>query len=187
MDPLHQEYARTLTIHHYRPKQNPWRPLGQYFYRIIEDGTHTQYRLSVIESLIPAHAEGPVYHFHEMHDEGFYVTKGKLRFHTPIQPPIDASAGDFVVIPIRMPHKFSNPFDEEAVFVNTISPGFFVRYFEHLERAIAGGEVLTREVNCEALRRFATVPLTGQDIEEMEKMGMFLWVEEEFYYLGMEV
>lgn len=43
-----------------------WRP--------IENGSNTQYRLGVIESLLPPKTDGPVFHFHEMHDEGFYVT-----------------------------------------------------------------------------------------------------------------
>lgn len=43
-----------------------WRP--------IEDGSTTQHRLAVIESLLPPQTSGPVFHFHEMHDEGFYVT-----------------------------------------------------------------------------------------------------------------
>ena len=43
-----------------------WRPL--------EDGSNTQMRLSMIESLVPPKSDGPVFHFHEMHDEGFYVT-----------------------------------------------------------------------------------------------------------------
>jgi hypothetical protein len=49
-----------------------WRP--------IEDGSNTQYRLAVIESLIPPHKDGPIFHFHEMHDEGFYVTVGGFFF-----------------------------------------------------------------------------------------------------------
>ncbi|KAA8650837.1 hypothetical protein EYZ11_003802 [Aspergillus tanneri] len=168
MDRVDKELARSLTIHHYRPEQTPWRRLGQYLYRVVEDGSHTQYRLSAIESLIPPHSEGPVFHFHEMHDEGFYVTKGKVRFHSPGRDDVDASAGEFVVIPIRLPHRFSNPFDEDAIFMNTITPGFFVRYFECLEELIGNGTVLTPEINKEALRRFATVPLLREDIDEME-------------------
>lgn len=43
-------------------------------YRVLEDGTHTQNRLGIIESLIPAHSQGPIFHYHEMHDEGFIIT-----------------------------------------------------------------------------------------------------------------
>lgn len=43
-------------------------------YRVLEDGTHTQNRLGIIESLIPARSQGPIFHYHEMHDEGFVIT-----------------------------------------------------------------------------------------------------------------
>ncbi|KAL8976317.1 MAG: hypothetical protein Q9177_006883 [Variospora cf. flavescens] len=139
-------------------------------YRILEDGSQTQYRLCVIESLIPPNSDGPVFHFHEMHDEGFYVTKGKVRFHSPGRGHLDAGQGDFVTVPIRLPHKFSNPFDEEAVFINTITPGFFVRYFEYLEELIGEGTTLTPEANMAALKRFATVPLTDEMIKQFEEV-----------------
>ena len=56
-----------------------------------------------------------------MHDETFLVTKGIVRFSTPglkePQPDVDAKAGDYVTVPIRAPHTFSNPFDKEAVSI----------------------------------------------------------------------
>ena len=56
--------------------------------------------------------------------------------------------------------------------MNTITPGFFVRYFEHLEDLIGAGTVLTPEINKAALRRFATVPLIQEDIDDMERKGV---------------
>ena len=126
-------------------------------------------RLAAIESLLPPRTMGPVFHFHEMHDEGFLIKTGTVRFHSPGRPNIDAKAGDLVTIPIRLPHRFSNPFDEEAIFVNTITPGFFVRYFEHLEELIGEGKELTPEVNRAALMRFATIPLSDEQVEQLEK------------------
>ena len=126
-------------------------------------------RLAAIESLLPPQTLGPVFHFHEMHDEGFLIKSGKVRFHSPGRPDVDAKAGDLVVIPIRLPHRFSNPFDEEAVFVNTITPGFFVRYFEHLEELIGEGKELTPEVNRAALMRFATIPLSYDQVQQLEE------------------
>lgn len=71
--------APTGTMYYHLCCTHPY--LGSYvtltledLYRVMEDGTHTQYRLAAIESLLPPHSEGPVFHFHEMHDEGFYVT-----------------------------------------------------------------------------------------------------------------
>jgi quercetin dioxygenase-like cupin family protein len=62
-----------------------------------------------------------------MHDETFLVTKGTVRFTVPEAPGlegkiIDAKTGDYVVVPTRAPHTFSNETDEEARFVNTFTP-----------------------------------------------------------------
>lgn len=73
-----------------------------------------------------------------------------------------------LTIPIRLPHKFSNPFDEEAVFINTATPGFFIRYFEYLEALIGTGTELTPEANRAALIRFATIPLNEEDVKRLE-------------------
>ncbi|EFY93693.1 AraC-like regulator [Metarhizium acridum CQMa 102] len=100
------------------------------------------------------------------------IMKGKVRFHVPGRPSVDVTAGEMVTVPVRLPHKFSNPFDEEAVFINTATPGFFVRYFEHLENLIGEGNVLTPEVNAEALKRFATIPLPPEDVNRLEETGM---------------
>lgn len=45
----------------------------------MEDGSNTQFRLAAIESLLPPKSDGPVFHFHEMHDEGFYVSVWDIR------------------------------------------------------------------------------------------------------------
>ncbi|KAI8679546.1 Cupin-2 domain-containing protein [Fusarium keratoplasticum] len=169
MDSATEAYAETLRINHFKPEEVPWRRLGQYLWRPIEDGSNTQYRLAVIESLLPPKSDGPVFHFHEMHDEGFY--KGTVRFHSPGRPDVDCKAGEMLTIPIRLPHKFSNPFDEEAVFINTATPGFFIRYFEHLEALIGSGKELTPEANIAALRRFATIPLSEEEVNRLEEIA----------------
>ena len=53
--------------------------------------------------------------------------------------------------------------------MNTITPGFYVRYFKHLEDLIGEGTILTPEVNKAALRLFATVPVSQEDVEDMER------------------
>lgn len=84
-------------------------------------------RISAIELIIPPKTPGPPPHWHEMHDETFLVTKGTVRFHVPEAPGlepkiIDAKEGDYVVVPTRAPHTFSNETDEEARFFNTFTP-----------------------------------------------------------------
>lgn len=109
-------------------------------------------------------------HWHEMHDEMFYTTKGTVRFHvipTEDQPEkqIDAHTGDFVSVPVRAPHTFSNPFDEEAIFINTYTPSFYINYFKLLGQMIGDGP-MTPEKNAEAMAHFATLPVPKEYIEK---------------------
>lgn len=99
------------------------------------------------------------------------IKKGKVRFHVPGRPTVDVCAGEVLTVPVRLPHKFSNPFDEEAIFINTATPGFFIRYFELLENMIGEGKVLTPEINAEALKRFATIPVPVEDVKRLESQG----------------
>lgn len=169
LDTTTLNYMKTLRLKHFRSASVPWRSMGQYKYRIVEDGTNTQDRLSVVESAIPPKSHGPIFHFHEMHDETFYVTEGMVRFHCPGQPSIDAGVGDMVIVPTRMPHRFSNPFEKEGKFVSTNTPSHYARYFYYLEYLIGEGNELTPEVNKAAMRRFATVPLQDDDIKVLER------------------
>jgi oxalate decarboxylase/phosphoglucose isomerase-like protein (cupin superfamily) len=97
-----------------------------------------------------------------MHDETFYTTVGTIRYHLPSPNPgepektIDAATGDFVTVPIRAPHTFSNPFDEEAKFVNTYTPAFYINYFKMLGELVGEGQ-MTPEKNKQAMASFATI------------------------------
>lgn len=99
--------------------------------RIIEDGSHTQGRLGLIEATVPPGPTGPPQHVHREHDEVFIVTKGKLRFTTGADS-IDATMGSCVTVPAGAPHTFSNPFDEPAKFICTLTPDLYIQYFRDL-------------------------------------------------------
>jgi oxalate decarboxylase/phosphoglucose isomerase-like protein (cupin superfamily) len=93
-----------------------------------------------------------------MHDETFLVTRGVVRFHAPDGKFVDAAAGDYVTVPIRAPHTFSNPFDDEAEFLNTYTPAFYINYFKMLAEMQKGDAVMSKEKNLEAMSHFATMP-----------------------------
>jgi oxalate decarboxylase/phosphoglucose isomerase-like protein (cupin superfamily) len=93
-----------------------------------------------------------------MHDETFLVTAGVVRFHAADGTHYDAATGDYVTVPIRAPHTFSNPGDVEAKFFNTYTPAFYIGYFKALAKLSAGDGQMSREKNLMVMQRFATIP-----------------------------
>jgi hypothetical protein len=93
-----------------------------------------------------------------MHDETFLVTAGVVRFHVLDGTYHDAHVGDYVTVPIRAPHTFSNPGDVEARFVNTYTPAFYIGYFKALAEISAGDGQMSKEKNLAVMQRFATIP-----------------------------
>ncbi|KAI0102484.1 RmlC-like cupin domain-containing protein [Nemania sp. FL0031] len=147
--------------------------LGPIKCRIMEDGSRTDElpagvmslpsrvdnRIGAAEFTVPANTSGPPPHWHEMHDETFLVTKGMIRFHAPDGKHIDAKEGDYVVVPTRAPHTFSNPTAEEAIFFNTFTPAYYINYFKLMaEMAGGGSRPLTKDEFVEAMSRYATIP-----------------------------
>jgi oxalate decarboxylase/phosphoglucose isomerase-like protein (cupin superfamily) len=103
---------------------------------------------------IPGKTPGPILHWHRMHDETFLVTKGRIRFTTD-KGIVDTKAGDYVIVPTKAIHTFSNPFDEEAEFFNTFTPAYYVDYLRMLAEAMKGGESM-QEKQRSIMAQFAT-------------------------------
>lgn len=151
--------------------------LGTMKLRVMEDGSNTgklhspasknpwnqlieiDMRLSCAELTISPGTRGPPPHWHEMHDETFLVTKGVVRFHLPGKPDLDAKSGDYVVVPTRSPHTFSNPTDGESAFFNTFTPAFYINYFKLLSELSPHGKPLSPEANQKAMAYYATLPV----------------------------
>ncbi|KAI8677586.1 hypothetical protein LRP88_12487 [Fusarium phalaenopsidis] len=140
--------------------------IGPIICRVLEDGSNTDNRLGAAEFTIPAKMDGPPAHWHEMHDETFLVTAGTIRFHAPEGKTVDAQAGDYVVVPTRAPHTFSNPGDVEARFFNTFTPSFYINYFRLMEDMFKSGMPMNKDTVQQAMSRFATLPA------DVDKMGM---------------
>ncbi|CAG5143039.1 uncharacterized protein ALTATR162_LOCUS1272 [Alternaria atra] len=132
--------------------------LGHITCRIMEDGSRTDNRIGSAEFTLPPNTAGPPAHWHEMHDETFLVTQGMVRFHAPDGAQHDAHVGDYVTVPIRAPHTFSNPTNEEAKFFNTFTPAFYIDYFKILAEISKTDEKMSKEKNIEVMSRFATIP-----------------------------
>src|ERR1700733_2918354 len=124
--------------------------------RLVEDGSGTAHRLGVAVLTVPPHTDGPPAHWHQKHDETFYVSAGTARF-TVGDTQREAPAGTFVSVPIGAEHTFANPGDEPVVMLNTFTPDFYVDYLRDLRELEASGE-MTSEAILGVMARYATYP-----------------------------
>jgi quercetin dioxygenase-like cupin family protein len=132
--------------------------LGTTRMRVLEDGSHTGHRLAITESVLAPHTQGPPQHRHGLHDEGFYVLSGTIRF-TVGDEDHDATTGTLVMVPPGTPHTFANPTDQPAVMLSTFTPDLYVQYFRDLQEMLAAGRPLTRQAGIDAMSRYATEPV----------------------------
>ncbi|MFF4448260.1 cupin domain-containing protein [Streptomyces sp. NPDC001502] len=136
--------------------------LGTTRMRVLEDGSHTGHRLAITESVLAPHTQGPPQHRHGLHDEGFYVLSGTVRF-TVGDEDLDATTGTLVMVPPGTPHTFANLTDEPAVLLSTFTPDLYVQYFRDLHEVLKGAQGLTPQANVDAMSRYATEPATDLD------------------------
>ncbi|MDJ1134200.1 cupin domain-containing protein [Streptomyces iconiensis] len=127
--------------------------------RVLEDGSHTGHRLAIAESVLAPHTPGPPQHRHALHDEGFYIVSGTVRFTVGDQVH-DATAGALVMVPPGAPHTFANVTGQPAVMLSTFTPDLYVQYFRDLQDITAGGQPLTPQAGAHAMSRYATEPAT---------------------------
>ncbi|GGM14015.1 cupin [Streptomyces fumigatiscleroticus] len=133
--------------------------MGTTLMRILEDGSHTEHRLGIAESVLAPHTPGPPQHRHARHDEGFYIVSGTVRF-TVGDKDHDATTGTLVMVPPGVPHTFANPTDRPAVMLSTFTPDLYVQYFRDLQSVTADGRPLTPQVTTYVMSRYATEPAT---------------------------
>ncbi|MFE5520917.1 cupin domain-containing protein [Streptomyces virginiae] len=136
--------------------------LGTTRMRVLEDGSHTGHRLAITESVLAPHTQGPPQHRHGLHDEGFYVLSGTVRF-TVGREEHDATTGTLVMVPPGTPHTFANLTDEPAVLLSTFTPDLYVPYFRDLQAVLADGQGLTPQAHADAMSRYSTEPATDLD------------------------
>ena len=134
---------------------------------MIEDGSGTAHRLAVAILTVPAHTDGPPAHWHQTHDETFYVIAGTARF-TVGDTQHDAPAGTFVSVPIGAAHTFANPGDEPAIILNTFTPDLYVDYFRDLSQLAAAGE-MTPEAILAVMARYSTYPAGTPALDNADK------------------
>lgn len=128
---------------------------------IVEDGTTTNHRLAVGIITLPPGAGGPPPHWHQEHDEGFYVISGTPVFSIG-EEQVEAPAGTFIMVPVEAEHTFANPGLETAVILNTFTPDFYVGYFREGQNMLDSGTEMTSEAIGELMARYHTYPVNEQ-------------------------
>lgn len=92
--------------------------------KAVGDATHG--RLTVAEFVNPPGFAPPLHrHLHE--DELFYVLSGTARFACGDRT-FEAEAGDFVLLPVGLPHTFSVGTDEPLRALQITTPAGFERF-----------------------------------------------------------
>jgi quercetin dioxygenase-like cupin family protein len=124
--------------------------------RVLEDGSCTDDRLGAVMITVPPKVDQIPPHLHRMHDETFLVISGKLRFSAG-KDSYDVTAGGYVVVPIGASHKFTNPFDEPAVFFNSFTPAYYVNYLREISRLETTGQINKEDI-LKIMARYATEP-----------------------------
>lgn len=76
--------------------------------------------------------------------------------------------GDYITVPIRAPHTFSNPTDKPAKFFNTYTPAFYIDYFKIMAEVSKSDDKMSKEKNIAVMSRFATMP-AKEMLEEQSK------------------
>jgi mannose-6-phosphate isomerase-like protein (cupin superfamily) len=149
-------HADRMSIYVVRPGEGEDAGVGPIGLRIVEDGSHTNHRLGLVQSSLPPGPAQPPQHIHHEHEETFIVTKGKVRFMSGTDS-VDADAGTVVVVPIGVPHTFSNPFDEPAAFVGLMTPDLYIQYFRDLGQLPLDAQGLLQRADiARTMARYAT-------------------------------
>lgn len=132
---------------------------GPVTHRILEDGTHTEQRLGLLEGHLPPGWAGPPPHVHRQHEESFYVLSGAVRFRSGSTEAV-LEAGGFFAAPIGVPHGFGNASEvEPARYLLAVSPQRYVGYFRELESLRPGPSgMLDPEEILALMSRYATEP-----------------------------
>ena len=103
-----------------------WGPGDRYTFLVT--GAQSDNAYFIMEALVPP-GGGPPPHIHHREQESFYVLEGTLDIQIGDKV-VQASAGDFVHIPIGTVHSFRNNGDSVARQLLIFSPGGMERFFE---------------------------------------------------------
>jgi quercetin dioxygenase-like cupin family protein len=93
-------------------------------------GRETDGRYALIEDVTPPGGGTPL-HVHHREDEGFYILEGNYLFEADGKR-FEAQAGDYVLVPRDIPHRFRNIGTTTGTILLTLEPAGLENFFEEL-------------------------------------------------------
>ncbi|HEX9415244.1 MAG TPA: cupin domain-containing protein [Gaiellaceae bacterium] len=100
-------------------------------------GEHSDGAWAVVEGRLPPEADGPVFHVHHKHGEGFYIAEGTMTI-VLADGEVEAPAGTYAYVPPGVPHTFKNRSSEPLRFVGICHPGI-ERFLVEMNEAMPPG------------------------------------------------
>lgn len=91
-------------------------------------GEDTEGCFALLEYYARPRSKGAIPHWHDGHEEGFYVLEGELEMLVGDETVV-AEPGEFILVPRRVVHAFANRTDRPARFMATFSPAGFEKWF----------------------------------------------------------
>src|SRR5262249_39268627 len=137
------------------PDQGEVIAAGPITLRVLEDGSHTDHRLGLVELTLAPHVDGPPQHVHRQHDETFFVISVAPTFTCGAET-VTAHPGSLVTAPPGTPHTFANPGDAPVVMLCTVTPDLYVQYFRDLAQLRPGPNGLDPGEVGQLMRHYAT-------------------------------
>lgn len=114
---------------------------------VSTDGEYGLYRYTMT-----GQPSGPSPHFHRTMSESFFILSGTVRLYDG-RTWVDATAGDFLYVPVGGIHAFRNESGERAKMLLLFAPGApREAYFEAIAERAASGAALSAEERVEFLR-----------------------------------
>ena len=111
--------------------------LGQLAIRFLVQGEDAGGMLALFEFDVPAGANVPIAHSHDAYEETIYGLEGVLTW-TVDGTPIEVGAGDALVIPRGVVHRFDNLHDADAKALAVVTPGILgPGYFREMAAVVA--------------------------------------------------
>ena len=131
--------------------------IGPLEIRYLMDGTVSGAGFGMFELTVPPGAPVPPPHAHRDNEELVYVLEGRLRYSVGDETR-DLMPGDHMYTPRGAVHAFSNPHDQPARALITLTPDIGAQYFRDIAAVVSNPGGPDRAKLLEVMARYGLQP-----------------------------